>query len=1000
MNETAKPDARPYRPPRAADGLAVAGGRVVAVLGPTNTGKTHFAVERLLGHRNGVIGLPLRLLAREIYDRVVAAKGVNAAALVTGEEKIVPPEARYFVCTVEAMPLDRSFEFLAVDEIQLAADPERGHVFTDRLLNARGTEETVFLGAETIKPLMRQLLPRAEYISRPRLSALSWAGPRKLSRLPRRSAIVAFSAEEVYALAENVRRQRGGAAVVMGALSPRTRNAQVALYQAGEVDYLVATDAIGMGLNMDVDHVAFASRRKFDGRQFRDLTAPEMAQIAGRAGRHMNDGTFGTTGDADAFDPEVIDRIENHRFESLKTLQWRNSALDLSNLPALIRSLEIPPPAPGLSRVREAEDLMVLRALSGDPEVADVATSPDRVGLLWEVCQIPDFRKTMADVHARLLARIYGHLVSAPHRLPADWVEDQLQRLDRTEGDIDTLAGRLAHVRTWAYVSNRRDWLADAEGIQETCRAVEDKLSDALHEALTLRFVDRRSSVLLRRLADDADMTATVDPAGDVLVEGEYVGRLTGFRFQADPRAEGPDGRALRSAANRALGPEIASRVNRLCEAADAAFSLDDQGRIHWEESVLGRVVGGRAPLEPRADLALNELLEGPARERVRVRLQAWIEARIASVLAPLVRLDKVELKPQARGLAYRLGEALGTLSRAEAGDDIAALPKEDRWALRGMGVAIGRIGLYMPALLKPEATRLKLILWAAHKGLSLVPSTPPPGLVSVPAATDAPEGYWPVAGYKVCGARAVRLDMLDRLEVGARKLAQAGPVPPTPELMGLIGATGEDFAAAMRAIGFKPETIKDEEAGTETRVYVVRGPGPERPRRRERPEGAAAGAEAGAARPEGERGPRRRRPRRPEGARTEGGRPEGGRPADAVAADGSAPVLVGDAVPAAEGAAPAPEGQRPRHEGRRNNGPRPEGRRNQGKPGERNQDGEQGRGGERRAQDNRGGDNKGPNDRGPNDRGSRKPSPPPAPKFSPDSPFAVLAALRDKLAR
>jgi ATP-dependent RNA helicase SUPV3L1/SUV3 len=936
MNEPAQPDARPYRPPRAGEGLDIAPGRVVAVLGPTNTGKTHFAVERLLGHRSGVIGLPLRLLAREIYDRVAAVKGANSVALVTGEEKIVPAEARYFICTVEAMPLERSFEFLAVDEIQLAADPERGHVFTDRLLHARGTEETIFLGAETIKPLMRQLLPRADYVTRPRLSALSWAGPRKLSRLPRRSAIVAFSADEVYALAEMVRRQRGGAAVVMGALSPRTRNAQVALYQAGEVDYLVATDAIGMGLNMDVDHVAFASRRKFDGRQFRDLHATEIAQIAGRAGRHMNDGTFGTTSDAEPFDPEIVDRVENHRFDALKALQWRNSAVDFSSVAALIRSLEVPPPAPGLARVREAEDLMVLRALSGDPDISAAASAPDTVALLWDVCQIPDFRKTMADVHARLLARIFGHLVAAPHRLPADWVEDQLARLDRTEGDIDTLATRLAHVRTWAYVSHRRDWLADAERFQEACRAIEDRLSDALHEALTQRFVDRRSSVLLRRLADDADMMATVDAAGDVLVEGEYVGRLTGFRFQADPRAEGPDGRALRSAANRALGPEIATRANRLADAADAAFTLDDQGRVHWEESVVGRVVGGRAPLEPRVELAPNELLEGPARERVRQRLQSWIESRIATVLAPLVRLDKVELKPQARGLAFRLGEALGTLSRAQTGDDIAALPKEERWALRGMGVAIGRIGLYMPALLKPEPTRLKLILWAAHKGLDLVPPAPPPGLVSLAAGTEAPEGYWPVAGYKVCGARAIRLDMLDRLETSARKLAQAapnppGPVPPTPELMGLIGATGEDFAAAMRAIGFKPDVVKDEATGVETRVYVVKGPGPERPRRREGAEGA-------------ERGPRRRRGRRPEGQRTEA----------QPATEANPAVAPGEGTPA-----PPAEGERRHRDQRRGKG--------QGQAPRR-------------------------------EHGPKKLPPPP--KVSPDSPFAVLAALRDRLAR
>ncbi|HLN25750.1 MAG TPA: helicase-related protein, partial [Patescibacteria group bacterium] len=462
-----------------------AAGRVIAVLGPTNTGKTHLAIERMLGHRTGMIGFPLRLLARENYERILRLKGANAVALLTGEEKIIPKHPSYFVCTVESMPLDRRVEFLAIDEIQLCADPDRGHVFTDRLLHARGASETMFLGAETIKPLLRRLVPEVEFISRPRFSELTYTGPRKLTRLSPRSAIVAFSAADVYSIAEMVRRQRGGAAVVLGALSPRTRNAQVGLYQAGEVDYLVATDAIGMGLNMDVDHVAFAALRKFDGRAPRGLEASEVAQIAGRAGRHMNDGTFGTTGDIGGLEPDIVEAVESHAFQPLKTLQWRNAELRFTSVEALQGSLNRHPDRPGLIRSRDADDQLALQALARDEEVLKRAGSPDHVRLLWDVCQIPDFRKSLAEQHTRLLGAIFRHLTSPGRRLPADWLDAQVKRIDRTDGEMDTLITRIANVRTWTYVSHRADWVADPLAWQERTRAIEDRLSDALHERLT-----------------------------------------------------------------------------------------------------------------------------------------------------------------------------------------------------------------------------------------------------------------------------------------------------------------------------------------------------------------------------------------------------------------------------------------------------------------------------------------------------------------------------------
>ena len=531
-------------------------GRITAVLGPTNTGKTYLAIERMLGHASGMMGFPLRLLARENYERVVRSKGRHQVALVTGEEKIVPRGARYFLCTVESMPVDRPVEFLAVDEVQLCADPERGHIFTDRLLHARGMAETMFLGADTVRRLLKALVPEAELVSRPRFSTLSYAGPRKLTRLPPRSAVVAFSASEVYATAEQMRRNRGGTAVVLGALSPRTRNAQVGMFEAGEVDYLVATDAIGMGLNLDLDHVAFARLRKFDGRTPRPLTATEVAQIAGRAGRHMSDGTFGTTGGLGDIEPEIVEAVEAHRFDPVRALNWRSRELDFRDPRLLLKSLEQPPPAPELTRGREADDVRALAALVQDPEILGLAGNPGAVRLLWEVCQIPDFRKILSDEHARLLGRIYRHLMRGEGRLPQDWVARQLSSIDRVDGDIEALMGRIAAVRTWTYIAHRADWLADPGHWQERARAIEDRLSDALHQGLTERFVDRRAAALVRRLQDGGDLIGAVRKGGDVLVEGEFVGHLAGFRFSLDTAVSGEDARPLMAAARRALAGE------------------------------------------------------------------------------------------------------------------------------------------------------------------------------------------------------------------------------------------------------------------------------------------------------------------------------------------------------------------------------------------------------------------------------------------------------------
>src|SRR3954463_3279882 len=613
------------------------GAGVTAVLGPTNTGKTHLAIERMVAHSSGVIGLPLRLLAREVYNKIVDKVGVDNVALITGEEKIKPPKARYWVSTVEAMPRDLDVSFLAVDEIQIAADLERGHVFTDRILNRRGRDETLLLGAATMRPMIERLLPGASIVTRPRLSQLEFAGDRKLTRQPRRTAIVAFSADEVYAIAELIRRQHGGAAVVLGSLSPRTRNAQVAMFQNGDVDYLVATDAVGMGLNLDVDHVAFASDRKYDGYQFRRLNPSEFAQIAGRAGRATRNGTFGTTGRCAPFEPELVNALQNHTFDSVKMLQWRNSKLDFSSLGSLQVSLALTPQHEVLTRAPIAEDLRVLDHAARDVEVRDMAHGAAAVERLWETCQIPDYRKLSPAAHAELVTTVFGFLMQKG-RIPDAWYASQVDQSDRVDGDIDTLSGRIAQIRTWTFVANRPDWLADPEHWQAVTRAVEDRLSDALHERVTERFVDRRTSVLMRRLRENTVLETDISKSGEVVVEGHAIGRLDGFRFTPDATTAGSEAKALAGAAQKALAGEIDVRATRLAQAADGQFVLATDGNIRWLGQPVGKLVAGEEALKPRVRIIADEHLTGAPRDSVQARLALWLKSHIERILEALFR--------------------------------------------------------------------------------------------------------------------------------------------------------------------------------------------------------------------------------------------------------------------------------------------------------------------------------------------------------------------------
>lgn len=782
--------------------------RVVAVLGPTNTGKTFLAIERMLGHRTGMIGFPLRLLARENYEKIVAAKGKAAVALVTGEEKIIPPQPRYWVCTVESMPVDHPVDFLAIDEIQLCADPERGHIFTDRLLNARGMVETMLLGSDIIQPILRQLVPKAEFISRPRFSQLTYAGYKKLTRLAPRSAVVAFSAADVYAIAELIRHQRGGAAVVLGALSPRTRNAQVELYQSGDVDYLVATDAVGMGLNMDVDHVAFARITKFDGMAPRRLLPTEVAQIAGRAGRHTRDGTFGVTDQVTELHPDLIERVEEHQFDSLKAVMWRNTDLRFDSVGFLLKSLEQRSTIPELIRVREADDHLALQALARDEEIARLAKGRAAVRLLWDVCGVPDFRKILSDAHTRLLGQMYRFLVRPAGRLPLDWVGKQVAALDRVDGDIDALVARIAHVRTWTYISHRPDWLASPGEWQEKTRAIEDRLSDALHERLTQRFVDRRSATLVRTLQTGRALQGGVRADGEVVVEGHPVGRLSGFCFVADAPARSEEARALFSAARRALKGELAKRLAQAETAADDAFSMTAEGMVVWDGAAVGRLAAGSTLLTPAVQPDPDALLEAAQTDRLRARLERWLTGRVKAALAPLLALRAADLPAGAgRGLAFQLVEAGGLLPRAELAHVIEALTGEERQALRKLGVRIGLRYVYAPGLMKPAAVEMVAMLWAAHHGLKLPVATPSPGRVSMAADPALPAAYWSAIGYPLAGPRAVRADMLERFE---RQLLDQGGRTELATLARLLAVRADDLPDVLAGLGYVQESAAD----------------------------------------------------------------------------------------------------------------------------------------------------------------------------------------------
>jgi len=805
------------------------------VLGPTNTGKTHLAVERLCGHSSGIMGFPLRLLAREVYDRVVAIKGGNSVALLTGEERIVPPQARYFLCTAESMPVETEASFVAIDEAQLGIDPERGHVFTDRLLHARGREETMILGSESLRPLVKTLVPDADIITRPRFSTLSYAGPSRLARLPRRSVVVAFSAEQVYAIAEALRRFKGGAAIVMGALSPRTRNAQVAMFQAGEVDYLVATDAIGMGLNLDVGHVAFAGLSKFDGRRQRRLTLPEMAQIAGRAGRHQRDGSFGSIGGEakPGFRPEEIAAIEDHRFAPLDHLYWRSSNPRFDDIATLIADLEAPPDRRELRAAPLATDLAVLKLLADDPAAAERATSPELVARLWEVCGLPDFQKTGPWHHARTVERLWRFRSSGNGTIERGWYASRLERLDSAEGDIEAVAARIAAVRTWAYIAHRSDSLDDPAEMVGRAIEIETGLSDALHQKLTQRFVDRRTSVLLRDLGKGAaSLPVSVADDGAVSVDGEAIGSLAGFRFSVDASVRASDRKLLLAAADRHLANELRTRARALGRAGREDMALAYQAgaapRLTWRGHAVATLAKGRDLLHPEIRLDPSvAALEKTETTAIAERLRGFLDAEIARLLAPLAAADALsrspDSAPELRAVLAPLVDAGGIMPRARLEAALRALGKDGRGALRPLKLVIGTLDIFMPPLLKPSAADLRAALLAAQRDKPLLP-LPAAGIVIMAVGDGTQRMGAQLAGFRLIGEQMLRIDLVERLarqahdhRVKAQPPKAPPPKAPKPELAATAAAEPDakpdEVEPAEPGAGIAPATTAHAEA-------------------------------------------------------------------------------------------------------------------------------------------------------------------------------------------
>jgi len=779
--------------------------KITAVLGPTNTGKTHLAIETMLSFDTGIIGFPLRLLAREVYDKVIKKTSLDKVALITGEEKIIPPNAKYYLCTVESMPIDKHLDFVGVDEIQMCADHERGHIFTDRLLNMRGTKLTMLMGSNTIKNIISKLDEDIEFINRNRLSKLSYTGHKKISRIDRKTAIIAFSTEEVYAIAELIRRQKGGAAIVMGSLSPKTRNAQVELYQSRDVDFLVATDAIGMGINMDLDNVYFSNLKKFDGKKLRKLNLSEIGQIAGRAGRYLNDGSFGITGECKEIKAEEVDLLENHKFEEIQSLFWRNSNLNFNNPFALIKSLDEKPNKKWLKKIHECEDEKALKFFLRHKNLENFEFNKKKLSLLWECCQIPDFVKKTYGNHYEVISNVFKYLSSEKGKITNDYMHFQLMKLNKLEGNVDSLSNRIANVRTWSYVSNKNNWIENQEYWIEKTKLLEDKLSDRLHEELTKTFIDKRASILARGLKQDMKFDTKILENNEVMIDDQFIGKINGLKLELDLKkgALETDIKSLKKAARQSVGPELERRIQIIIETS--LIELHDDFKIYWNKSSIGRLILGKDYLNPNIELIVDDILEQNQRKKLIIFLEKWLKNKINTILKSLVDLKNLKEKNSSiKALAYQLYENNGVLKRDQVSEYLKNLGQNERKTLRDLGVKFGRYHIFLHRLIKPEAVSLRTLLWKNYhqKYFNLKPPTF--GLNFLDDIKLKNRNFMLLCGFEKFDNFYVRIDILERLFMLIINSNSKKEIKMIPEMLNLLGCNKDNFKKLLKNMNYK----------------------------------------------------------------------------------------------------------------------------------------------------------------------------------------------------
>jgi len=784
--------------------------KITAVLGPTNTGKTFLAIETMLSFDSGMIGFPLRLLAREVYDKIIKKIDPNKVALITGEEKIIPANAKYYLCTVESMPIDKKVEFVAVDEIQMCADGERGHIFTDRLLNLRGEKLTMLMGSDTIKNIILKLNEDTEFINKERFSKLSYLGHKKISRIDRKSAVIAFSSEEVYAIAELIRRQKGGAAIVMGSLSPKTRNAQVNLYQSGDVDFLVATDAIGMGLNMDLDNVYFSNFKKFDGKKLRRLSLSEIGQIAGRAGRYLNNGNFGITGECREISSEEVELLENHRFEEIRTLFWRNSNLHFNNSSDLIKSLDERPKEDWLRRINECEDEKVLKYFLKDPVKYDISNNNSVLSLLWECCQIPDFVKKTYGNHLEVISKVFSFLNGHSKKVTNSFMKKQLSMLDKLEGNVDSLSNRIANVRTWSYVSNKTNWVENQDYWIERTKLLEDKLSDRLHEELTKSFIDKRASVLARGLKQDIAFHTKIVENEKVIIDDQFIGKLKGLKLELDLKIGtlDTDIKSLKKAARQSVGPEFNKRIKQIIETG--LLEIKNDFKIYWNNFQIARLQPGKDYLEPEISLIVDDIIESDKQRKLKNYIEKWLKEKINFTLKSLIDLRSLKEKNSSiRALAYQLYENNGVLKREKVSDYLNKLGQEDRKILRNLGVKFGRYHVFLFKLLKPESVLLRILLWKNYNQKHFNLNPPKFGLNFTEDTYTKNKNFMLLCGFESFDKYFVRIDILERLFIqiiNSNKESKDSnkEVKLVPEMLNLLGCSKESFKKLIKNMNYK----------------------------------------------------------------------------------------------------------------------------------------------------------------------------------------------------